>query len=208
MFADKGQDRRRSGTGSGLGRRRLDRRAVLAGAAAMALAWRGARAEAVLGEDGLYHMDWYLESFLELTEDLKAASAAGKRFAILWGLRGCSLCRRMHEVHLAQPSIAAYVRSNFDILHLNILGDREVTDFDGSRVGEKAFAQRYGVRGTPTIQFFPETIEGLAGKTAAEREVARMKGLPDPAEFLAMFRYVREKAYEAAPVERWLPRAG
>ena len=48
-----------------------------------------ASAKATLGDDGLYQMDWYLESFLDLGEDLAGATAKGKRFAIMWGLKGC-----------------------------------------------------------------------------------------------------------------------
>jgi thioredoxin-related protein len=165
--------------------------AVMPGAAA---------ARATLGEDGLYKLDWYLESFLDLGEDLAAATAVGKRFVILWGLKGCPACRRMHEVHLADPKTEAYIRENFEILHLNILGQRPVTDFDGSKLGEKAFAARYAIEGTPSIQFFPETADGLSSRAPAAREVARMPGLPDPAAFLAMFRAVREKRYQSGRV--------
>jgi thioredoxin-related protein len=166
-----------------------------------------ALARAALGEDGLYHLDWYLESFLDLAEDLAAATAKGKRFAILWGLKGCPACRRMHMVHLAEPRIESYLRSHFEILHLNILGARPVTDFDGTQAGEKALAARYGVNGTPAIQFFPETLEGLPSKPPAGREVMRMPGLPEPEEFLAVFRYVREKGYERGSFADWAKKA-
>ncbi|MCV9936942.1 thioredoxin family protein [Boseaceae bacterium BT-24-1] len=150
-----------------------------------------ALAKARLGEDGLYQEDWYLESFLDLAEDLGTASQGGKRFAILWGLRNCPACRRMHEVHLADPAIEAYIRDNFAVLHLNILGAREVTDFDGTKLTEKAFAARYGIEGTPAIQFFPTSASGLAAKAPKDREVARMASLPDPQAFIAQFRAVR-----------------
>lgn len=188
--------------------RRFGRRDLIAGLCA-ATAWAvapPAHAGAKLGEDGLYQMDWYVESFLELSEDLAAAADRGKRLAILWGLKGCPLCRRMHEVHLADPVIAGYIRDNFDIVHLNLLGSREVTDFDGSRLPEKAFAERYGVRGTPTIQFFPESAAEIVRQPPAKREVARIAALPEPPEFLAMFRYVRTKGYEAEAFEAWLKR--
>ncbi len=165
-----------------------------------------ARAKPVLGEDGLYQTGWYLESFLDLAEDLAGATAKGKRFAIMWGLKGCPSCKRMHEVHLSDPAIEGYIRDNFEILHLNHIGAREVIDFDGRRRGEKALGEAYGIRFTPTIQFFPETVEGLAAKTGQAREVARMPGLLEPPEFLAMFRYVREKGYERAPFPEWLKR--
>jgi thioredoxin-related protein len=126
------------------------------------------------------------------------------RFAIMWGLKGCPACKRMHEVHLMDPGIEAYIRDNFEVLHLNHIGARTVTDFDGRKLGEKALGEAYGIRFTPTIQFFPEQTTGLAALNGQAREVARMPGLLDPAAFLAMFRYVREKGYETAPFPDWL----
>src|SRR5689334_3532016 len=123
-----------------------------------------AHAEAVLTEDGLYRQPWFIESFLELGDDLQGAAKAGKRFAIMWELRGCPYCRETHLVNFARPDIEAFVRGNFDILQLNIIGSRKVTDFDGSEISEKALAAKYGIRFTPTFQFFPESATGLAGK--------------------------------------------
>lgn len=174
------------------------------GGSLLALRAAPAIAAARLSDDGIYQMDWYLESFLDLADDLAATTAKGKRFAILWGLKGCPACKRMHEVHMMDPAIETYIRDNFEILHLNHIGAREVTDFDGRKRGEKAFGEAYGIRFTPTIQFFPEAVDGLAAKAPQAREVARMPGLLEPPEFLAMFRYVREKAYERTTFPDWL----
>lgn len=183
----------------------LDRRTLIGGGLAT-LAVAPSVAAAKLGEDGLYHLDWYLESFLDLSEDLATAGRNGKRFAVMWGLKGCPACRRMHEVHLADAAIEDYIKTNFEILHLNHIGARETTDFDGTKRAEKSLGEIYGVRFTPTIQFFPESVEGLAEKKPAARDVARMAGLLEPPQFLAMFRYVREKGYEIAPFTDWLRR--
>jgi thioredoxin-related protein len=155
-----------------------------------------ARADAVLSEDGLYRQPWFLESFLELGDDLAGAAKAGKRFAIMWELRGCPYCRETHLVNFARPDIEEFVRTNFDILQLNIIGSRKVTDFDAGEITEKALAVKYGIRFTPTFQFFPESVTGLSGKPPEQREVARLPGYLLPDDFLAMFRYVREKGYE------------
>src|ERR1041385_2984663 len=104
------------------------RRNLIAGGAALAaglLALRG-RADAVLTEDGLYRQPWFLESFLELGDDLQGAASAGKRFAIMWELRGCPYCRETHLVNFARADIEDFVRANFDILQLNIIGSRKV----------------------------------------------------------------------------------
>jgi thioredoxin-related protein len=157
----------------------LTRRNVVAGLGlgAMAFGSSQAKAAAKLGDDGLYQMDWYLESFLDLSEDLAGAAAKGKRFAIMWGLRGCPSCKRMHEVHLIDPKIENYIRDNFEVLHLDHIGSRVVTDFDGRK---------------------------LAGKSGQAREVGRMPGLLEPSEFLAMFRYVRERGYDTLSFPDWL----
>ncbi|MBN8982313.1 MAG: thioredoxin family protein [Rhizobiales bacterium] len=183
----------------------LTRRDALAmtGAGLLSLRAMPAWAAAKLGDDGIYHMDWYLESFLDLSEDLAGATAKGKRFAVMWGMKGCPGCKRMHESYMADPKVEAYIRDNFEILHLNFLGSREVTDFDGKKLPEKPFSATYDVKGTPVIQFFPEKADGLAALKGQAREVFRMTGLPEKNEFLAMFRYVREKAYEQSQFPDW-----
>jgi len=174
------------------------RRKLILGGAALALG-AGAprlRAEPMLTEDGLYRQPWFIESFLELADDLQSATKSGKRFVVMWELRGCPYCRETHLVNFARPDIEEFVKANFDILQLNILGARKVTDFDGAEISEKALAAKYGIRFTPTVQFFPDKTEGLSAQPPEKREVARAAGYLRPDDFLAMFRYVREKEYE------------
>jgi thioredoxin-related protein len=157
-------------------------------------------AAAVLSDDGLYTEPWFLESFLELADDLAAAAAKNKRFAIMWELRGCPYCKQTHLVNFAQPAIESFIKDRFEILQLNIIGSREVTDFDGEKLSEKRFAQKYGVRSVPTFQFFPESGAGLAAKAPREREVARAQGYIDPQPFLKLFRFVADRDYEKGRV--------
>lgn len=175
----------------------INRRIFIGGAAAATLAAGRGHAEPILTDDGLYKEPWFLESFLDLAEDLDGAAKAGKRLAIMWELKGCPYCKETHFVNFSQPRIADYVRNNFEVLQLNIIGSRKVTDFDGTELSEKALAARYGVRFTPTFQFFPEKSAGLKNLDPTKREVARLPGYLRPDDFLAMFRYVREKAYES-----------
>jgi len=176
------------------------RRAILAAASALALAGTRAQAQAILTDDGIYTQPWFLESFLELADDLEGATKQGKRFAVLWELRGCPYCRDLHLINLARPDISDYIKANFVILQLNFIGSRKVTDFDGQEIGEKQLAARYGIRGTPTVQFFPESSAGLKDLAPAKREVVRIPGYLKPDDFLGMFRYVREKTYETKGV--------
>ena len=122
----------------------------------------------------------------------------------MWELKGCPYCKETHFVNFGRSDIADFVRANFDILQLNIIGSRKVTDFDGVELTEKEIAARYGVRFTPTFQFFPDNAAELGEKAADKREVARMAGYYRPDDFRDMFRYVREKAYETQTFREFL----
>ncbi len=160
----------------------------------------------VLTEDGLYTESWFLQSFLDLRDDLAEAKAAGKRFAIMWELKGCPYCKETHFVNFQDPEIRAFAEANFVILQLNLQGSRTVVDFDGEEIEERELARKYGVRFSPTFLFFPIELDGLADLPAEKRTVAQMAGYFQPPHFLAMFRYVRDQAYDNEPFRGYLKR--
>ena len=173
---------------------------ILLAAAALAAPARAADPpkEPALGENGLYVQPWFLQSFLDLREDLEEAAQKGKRFAIFWEQKGCPYCKETHLVNLAKPEIAEFIQKHYVVLQLDLWGARKVKDFDGEELPEKALAQKYGVRFTPTVQFFPAKI-GEAKKSGREIEVARMPGYMRPFPFLAMFQFVQDEAYKSGP---------
>jgi thioredoxin-related protein len=189
----------------------LTRRALVTAAgacqAAGLLAAGSARAAAVMTDDGIYREDWFLDSFLELEDDRRNAVAAGRQLAVIWEQRGCPYCRDTHLVNFADHAIEAYVRAHFDVIELNLHGARIVTDFDGERLGERQLAAKYGIRGTPTIQFFPDRGD-LAGKSAPDREVHRVHGYLPPKFFLLMFTFAGEHAYERGSLRDFLRQQG
>jgi thioredoxin-related protein len=188
----------------------ISRRSLLAGSAAFAAGLFAAEAGAapMLTDDGLYSEPWFVESFLILAEDLEGAAARGKRFAVMWGLKGCPACRETHLVNFADPEIAGFIRDRFDILQLNIVGAREVTDFDGERLTEKRMAEKYAVRGTPTVQFFPPAVQGVATRAPREREVFRLEGYVQPKDFRTLFAFVADKGYERGTLQDYRRAAG
>lgn len=161
----------------------------------LAPAWADGTYQAKLGDDGLYHQDWFINSFLDLKEDMADATKAGKRFAVIWEQKGCPYCRDVHTVNFADAPLREWIKARYHIVQLNLWGDREVTDFDGQVLAEKELARKYRVNFTPTILFFPETAAETVGKPADAVEVARMPGYFRPFHFLAMFEYVWDKRY-------------
>ena len=153
---------------------------------------------------GSYTQKWFLESFLELADDIAEARDNGKRFAIMWELEGCPYCRETHLVNFAIPAVTDFIRENFEIVQLDVKGAREVVNFDGTPMKERKLAKHNQVRYTPTIQFFPETLEELTGKSGKGMEVARIPGYLRPFHFLTYFQFVREKGYEQGNFHQYL----
>jgi len=181
----------------------LSRRALMMAGGSLALAAGPVRAAAVMTDDGFYREDWFVDSFLELEDDRKGAAARRKQLAVIWEQRGCPYCRDTHLVNFAQRPIESYVRAHFEMIELDIHGSRVVTDFDGQKLGERQLASKYGVRGTPTIQFFPNLTD-LGQKGPREREVNRIQGYLAPKDFLRMFAFVGERAYERGSLRDFL----
>jgi thioredoxin-related protein len=109
-------------------------------------------------------------------------------------------------VNFADEQTRHFIRENFVILQLNVLGSRAITDFDGEELEERDLASKYGIRYTPTFQFFGEDPAAMADQAPREREVLRMFSLYKPDLFLASFRFVHERAYETEKLRGYLKR--
>ena len=164
----------------------------------------GEKLTPVMTEDGIYTWPWFVESFLDLKEDLSEAQAAGKRLVILWEQRGCPYCKDTHTVNLAIPEINAYVKQNFAVVQLNLWGDREVTDFDGEVMSEKDLAQKWGVVFTPTAHYIVEEHELKPGKPGNQQLAAVMPGYFRPFHFMRMHEYVKDRIYEKQHFQRYI----
>ena len=113
-----------------------------------------------MGEDGVYHFDWYHQSFLELEDDINEALASGKVLMVKFDQKGCIYCEKVALDVLTDPVINKYVRDNFTVVQLDIFGNRDVTDIDGTVLSESKMAQRWGVVFTPSIYFIAEPPKG------------------------------------------------
>jgi len=148
-----------------------------------------------LGDDGLHKPDWLRDTFKDMREDLAEANAEGKRLMIIAEQRGCIYCTRMHEVIFPDPEIDALIRESYFVVQMNLFGDVEVTDFDGTVLPEKDMAVRWGVFFTPTMIFLPEEVGD--GMTAAQAAVATMPGAFERGTTLDLFTWVKDHGYES-----------
>jgi thioredoxin-related protein len=147
-----------------------------------------------LGDDGLHKPDWLHTTFKDMTEDLAEANAQGKRLVITYEQRGCIYCTKMHTEVFPIPEIDALLHEKFFVVQMNLFGDEEVTDFDGTVMTEKQMANRWGVFFTPTILFMPESVPESGH--AARGAVAVMAGAYSKGMTLDLLNWVLAKGYD------------
>ena len=148
-----------------------------------------------LGDDGLHKPTWLRETFKDLRDDLAEANAEGKRLMVIFEQRGCIYCTEMQENVFTDPAIDKLIRDHYFVVQMNLFGDVEVTDFDGTTLSEKDMAMRWGVMFTPTLIFLPETV--AEGVTAPDAAVAMMPGAFGKGTTEALLIWVRDHGYEA-----------
>jgi thioredoxin-related protein len=147
-----------------------------------------------LGDDGLHKPEWLRTTFKDMAEDLEEANTEGKRLLIIFEQRGCIYCTKMHEEIFPLPEITKIIEENYFVVQMNLFGDEEVIDFDGTTMSEKDMAVRWGVVFTPTMMFMPEKID--ASKTLAQNAAVTMPGAFGKHTTAALFNFVLEKGYE------------
>ncbi|MTI43198.1 thioredoxin-related protein [Roseibium hamelinense] len=150
---------------------------------------------AELGDDGLHKPDWLRDTFKDLSEDLEEANSEGKRLMVIIEQRGCIYCKRMHEKVFIVPEIKQYIEDNYFVVQINMFGDVEVTDFDGTALPEKDMVKRWGALFTPNIYFFPSEVSD--DLTAPEAAVANMPGAFERGTTLNLLTWVVEEGYNS-----------
>lgn len=128
------------------------------------------------------HPQWFKVSFLDMREDVAEAAQADKRVILYFFQDSCPYCAELLREGFADRAIVELVRKHFDVVAINIWGDREVTDFLGEPTTEKAFAADLKVQFTPTMLLLEQ------GKI-----VLRIDGYFPPHRLRIALRYVAER---------------
>lgn len=126
---------------------------------------------------------WFKASFLDLGEDIAEATDAGKRVVLYFYQDGCPYCTLLLRENFGDQQLAAYTRKHFDVIAINMWGDRDVTDLAGNTQTEKAFAAALKVQYTPTLIFLTEQ-----GRVAL-----RINGYFPPHKLRAALEFVAER---------------
>lgn len=126
--------------------------------------------------------DWFKVSFLDLFEDIEEAADNNKRLMVYYYQDGCPYCKKLIEDNLGQRDIADKTQQYFDVVAINLWGDKEVVVGDKVYT-EKHFAEALKVQYTPTLLFFDEN----------NKIVFRANGYYPPEKFSALLDYIGKK---------------
>mgnify|MGYP001592405752 CR=1 FL=1 len=137
--------------------------------------------------------DWFKLSFLDIRDDIDEAADSGKRVLLYFYQDGCPYCEKLLQDNFSDREIAAYSQEKFDVIAINMWGDREVANLDGDTVPEKVFSKSLKVQFTPTLIFLDET-----GKV-----LMRINGYFEPYKFLTALKYVGEKKEDQLTIREY-----
>ncbi|HEC20188.1 MAG TPA: thioredoxin [Gammaproteobacteria bacterium] len=143
--------------------------------------------------------DWFKLSFLDLRTDVSELQENHKSGLIVYfGQKFCAYCKAHLTHNWQDPFIVAYTRKYFDVVAINIRGDRPVADVNGKVYRtEKEFAVAQKANFTPTLVFYD--TEG--------NETLRLRGYHPPYQFSAALEYVAQGYYKAEKLKNYLSRA-
>ena len=139
--------------------------------------------------------DWFVDSLLDLQDDLHSAKAAGKQgLMVVFSMPYCSFCKQLARTTLADPAVSAALQRDFAAVHLDLFSDVEVVTPTGESMSAKAFASQEGADYTPAIYFY-----GLDGQ-----RLLRIVGYHPPQRFERILRYLSDREYERMALREYL----
>jgi len=149
-------------------------------------------------EERIKYPPWFRLSFLNLREDLREVTAFNKHGMIVYfGQEYCPYCKALLENNFGKRDIEHYARSNFEVLAIDIHGQKSVTDLQGKEMTEKVFAEKERVNLTPTLIFYDK--KGV--------EALRLQGYYPPYKFQAALEFVADGHFRDESFRDYLQRA-
>ena len=142
--------------------------------------------------------DWFKLSFLDLRDDLKEVRQEGKDgLLIYFGQKYCAYCKAFLENDLTKEDIRTYITKHFDVIGIDIHGQRTVTDLTGREMEESQFAVQEDTNFTPSVIFYDR--DG--------HEALRLRGYYPPYRFRAALEFVADGHYLKESFRAYLARA-
>lgn len=139
--------------------------------------------------------DWWKDSFLDITEDAIEAHEQGKHLIVFMHLDDCPYCSKMATEHFNTSDYVPYLKKHFDVIEINVKGDREVTLNDATVLTEKEFATAIKAFYTPILLF----VNGETNKM-----ILRVDGYRDHQQFQKIIQFVAQQEYQKKSLSEYI----
>jgi len=136
-----------------------------------------------LGAKQTTNPEWFKESFLDIKEDIEELSEENKRLIIYVHQNNCPYCYLFINKNLKDKKTKDKINKHFEIVEINMFGDKEVTDIDDESYSEKEFAIKHKIQFTPTLIFYSENA----------KEILRLNGYVNIDKFNKALDYIKDK---------------
>jgi len=130
--------------------------------------------------------EWFKDSFLDIAEDVEEAKDENKHLMLYMHLTGCPYCYKMVEEGFKNNANTQIIKDNFDVVAINIRGNKEVALNEDLTMTEEEVRNHYKVNFTPTIVFLDQNNK-LAYKVNGYRSVENFKHI---------LNFVKSRAYQ------------
>ena len=138
--------------------------------------------------------EWFKESFLDIAEDVEEAKDENKHLMLYMHLTGCPYCYKMVEEGFKNNTNTQIIKDNFDVVAINIRGNKEVTLKEDMTMTEDQVRDHYKVRFTPTIVFLDGNNK-MVHKVNGYRSVENFKNVLD---------FVKSRAYQSTTLAEFV----
>ncbi len=139
---------------------------------------------------------WFKLSLLDIKEDASDAAKSRKHLMLFMHLKACPYCARMLDENYRTGRNKVYVQKYFDVVAINIRGDKEVTWKGDKVLSEMSFSQAIGVFATPTIVFL----------NSNGKEILKINGYRKPEAFRTVLEFVANKHYRNMSLPQFVKR--
>ncbi len=138
--------------------------------------------------------EWFHESFLDLNEDIEEMADDNKRLILFISQNSCPYCHKFINKNLKDEDTRQKLDKHFKVVHINLFGDKEITDTDGKTYTEKEFAINKSIQFTPSLLFFDEDAN----------QILRLNGYINTEKFNLALDYVKDKKEKVLTYEEYL----
>ena len=139
-----------------------------------------------LGAKNAETPSWFKQSFLDIKEDLSEAKDNNRFVIVYFHQNGCPYCEKLINENFHHQPLVSKLKKNFDIIEINMWGDRDITDWSGRELNEKEFTQLMQVQFTPSLLFLDSTGE----------MILRLNGYQSIAKMNVVLDYITSRSYQ------------